>query len=71
MERKIIVKITPAAILLVVLLLVGAFLLTRGVRQGKRLVGGFNGDYRNDFALFNKGCYCIHKKQIKVYMNNI
>lgn len=36
MERKIIVKITPAAILLVVLLLVGAFLLTRGVRQGKR-----------------------------------
>ena len=36
MEQKIIVKITPAAILLVVLLLVGAFLLTRGVRQGKR-----------------------------------
>ena len=36
MERKIIVKITPAAILLVVLLLVGAFLLTRGIRQGKR-----------------------------------
>ena len=36
MEKKIIVKITPAAILLVVLLLVGAFLLTRGIRQGKR-----------------------------------
>ena len=36
MERKIIVKITPAAILLVVLLLVVAFLLTRGVRQGTR-----------------------------------
>ena len=36
MEKKIIVKITPAAILLVVLLLVGAFLLHRGVRQEKR-----------------------------------
>ena len=36
MEKKIIVKITPAAVLLVVLLLVGAFLLHRGVRQEKR-----------------------------------
>lgn len=36
MENKIIVKITPAAVLLVVLLLVGAFLLHRGVRQEKR-----------------------------------
>ena len=36
MEKKIIVKITPAAILLVVLLLGGAFLLHRGVRQEKR-----------------------------------
>ena len=36
MEKKIIVKITPAAVLLVVLLLVGAFLLTRGIRQEKR-----------------------------------
>ena len=36
MEKKIIVKITPAAVLLVVLLLVGAFLLYRGIRQEKR-----------------------------------
>ena len=36
MEKKIIVKITPAAVLLVVLLLVGAFLLHRGIRQEKR-----------------------------------
>ena len=36
MEKKIIVKITPTAVLLVVLLLVGAFLLHRGVRQEKR-----------------------------------
>ena len=36
MEKKIIVKITPAAVLLVVLLIVGAFLLHRGVRQEKR-----------------------------------
>ena len=36
MEKKIIVKIAPAAVLLVVLLLVGAFLLHRGVRQEKR-----------------------------------
>ena len=36
MEKKIIVKITPAAVLLVVLLLVGAFLLHRGVKQEKR-----------------------------------
>ena len=36
MEKKIIVKITPAAVLLVVLLLLGAFLLHRGVRQEKR-----------------------------------
>jgi len=36
MERKIIVKIMPAAVLLVVLLLVGAFLLHRGIRQEKR-----------------------------------
>ena len=36
MEKKIIVKITPAAVLLAVLVLVGAVLLTRGVRQGKR-----------------------------------
>ena len=36
MEKKIIVKITPAAVLLVVFLLVGAFLLHRGVRQEKR-----------------------------------
>ena len=36
MEKKIIVKITPAAVLLVVLLLVGAFLLHRGARQEKR-----------------------------------
>ena len=36
MEKKIIVKITPAAVLLVALLLVGAFLLHRGVRQEKR-----------------------------------
>ena len=36
MEKKIIVKITPAAVLLVVLLLVGALLLHRGVRQEKR-----------------------------------
>ena len=36
MEKKIIVKITPAAVLLVVLLIVGAFLLHRGVKQEKR-----------------------------------
>ena len=36
MEKKIIVKITPAAVLLVVLLLVGAFLFHRGIRQEKR-----------------------------------
>ena len=36
MEKKIIVKITPAAILLAVLLLVGALLLHRGIRQEKR-----------------------------------
>ena len=36
MEKKIIVKITPAAVLLVVLLLVGAFLLHWGVQQEKR-----------------------------------
>ena len=36
MEKKIIVKITPAAVLLAVLLLVGALLLHRGVRQEKR-----------------------------------
>ena len=36
MEKKIIVKITPAAVLLVVLVLVGAILLNRGVRQEKR-----------------------------------
>ena len=36
MEKQIIVKITPTAVLLVVLLLVGAFLLHRGVRQEKR-----------------------------------
>ena len=36
MEKKIIVKITPAAVLLVVFLLVGAFLPHRGVRQEKR-----------------------------------
>ena len=36
MEKKIIVKITPAAVLLVVLLLVGAFLLHRGVKQERR-----------------------------------
>lgn len=36
MEKRIIVKITPAAVLLVVLLLLGAFLLHRGVRQEKR-----------------------------------
>jgi hypothetical protein len=36
MEKKIIVKITPAAVLLAVLLLVGALLLHRGIRQEKR-----------------------------------
>jgi hypothetical protein len=36
MEKKIIVKITPAAVLVVVLLLVGAFLIHRGIRQEKR-----------------------------------
>ena len=36
MEKKIIVKITPAAVLLAVLLLVGAILLHRGIRQEKR-----------------------------------
>ena len=36
MEKKIIVKITPTAVLLVVLLLVGAFLLHWGVQQEKR-----------------------------------
>ena len=36
MEKRIVVKITPAAVLLAVLLLVGAFLLLRGVRQEKR-----------------------------------
>ena len=36
MEKKIIVKITPAAVLLVVLLLVGAILFHRGIRQEKR-----------------------------------
>ena len=36
MEKKIIVKITPAAVLLVVLLLVGAFLLHWGIQQEKR-----------------------------------
>ena len=36
MEKKIIVKITPAAVLVVVLLLVGAFLLHRGIRQERR-----------------------------------
>ena len=36
MEKTIIVKITPAAILLAVLLLVGALLLHRGIRQEKR-----------------------------------
>ena len=36
MEKRIIVKITPAAILLAVLLLVGALLLHRGIRQEKR-----------------------------------
>ena len=35
MEKKIIVKITPAAVLLAVLLLVGAILLHRGIRQDK------------------------------------
>jgi hypothetical protein len=36
MEKKIIVKITPAAVLLAVLLLVGAILFHRGIRQEKR-----------------------------------
>lgn len=36
MEKQIIVKITPAAVLLAVLLLVGALLLHRGIRQEKR-----------------------------------
>lgn len=36
MEKKIIVKITPAAVLLAILLLVGALLLHRGIRQEKR-----------------------------------
>ena len=36
MEKKIIVKITPAAVLLAVLLLVGVLLLHRGIRQEKR-----------------------------------
>jgi len=36
MEKKIIVKITPAAVLLAVLLLVGAIFLHRGIRQEKR-----------------------------------
>ena len=36
MEKKIIVKITPAAVLLAVLLLVGALMLHRGIRQEKR-----------------------------------
>lgn len=36
MEKKIIVKITPAAVLLAVLLLVGAILLHHGIRQEKR-----------------------------------
>ena len=36
MEKKIVVKITPAAVLLVVLLLVGAILFHRGIRQEKR-----------------------------------
>jgi hypothetical protein len=36
MEKRIIVKITPAAVLLAVLLLVGSFLLHRGIRQEKR-----------------------------------
>lgn len=36
MEKKIIVKITPTAVLLVVLLLAGAFLLHWGVQQEKR-----------------------------------
>ncbi len=36
MEKKIIVKITPAAVLLAVLLLVGALLFHRGIRQEKR-----------------------------------
>ena len=36
MEKKIIVKITPAAVLLVVLLLVGAILFHRGIRLEKR-----------------------------------
>jgi hypothetical protein len=36
MEKRIIVKITPAAVLLAVLLLVGALLLHRGIRQEKR-----------------------------------
>ena len=36
MEKKIIVKITPAAVLLAILLLVSALLLHRGIRQEKR-----------------------------------
>ena len=36
MEKKIIVKITPAAVLLVLIVLVGAIVLNRGIRREKR-----------------------------------